>query len=1025
MSSSRITIRSRTLKLLLCVAITALPVYFFAHAVAEDSAPTVNAQPSDAVRVEAEYSQSWQEGDTETWILRGRCLISQGGSVMRANEMVLWVTNDASGGGKHINAFLDGDVRVEHPGRTFTERTVSLDLATADGVAFQVRRRSANKPAMDDALYRRAWEHRTRRTLPRIRQTQFRAPGPEEPNTTADGPLLQPTPDPETFNFGAPTGGLRRFQVFPRSLVPFSAQSRTSHDTVPAEQITIITGGVNILVEGIRTPDGLPAGPIDLSADRVVIWTEPLPDDSFSPSRDQSPDTPLKFYLEGNVVILQGLNVIKAKRAYYDAAANRAYSLDVELRTQVPKLRNDLRVRANVLRQLSEQTFHAQGAWVTTSEFGKPGYRIQASDIFLDPRPVDSWFGTGEVEIDPVTGSPLQESRLWVESLNNTVYLDELPVFYWPNLKFPAEDFKIPLRRLTYQGDDVFGSQIYTAWDAFMLLGMEEPDNVRWDLLLNWFSDRGPSIGTDVEYKGYGMFNLDGGYKGLSNSFYIHDTGLDNLGRGRRALQLETEHRGRLLMRHRHEFPFEITAWGEVGHLSDYNFLEQYFEDEYDQGKDNETYGYVKQQNSNWAWSLIGRGRLNDFYTVTEWLPRADLYTFSEPLFDGALTWTQHSWLANARLRPAQDPGPAIDPFFNALPWDTNSQGTIASTKHRIDAPFNLGPVIVVPYALGEVTYWEQDAVADELTRLYGSAGIRGSLMFTKYMPHVRNTILNLNGLVHKMLFEVDYYYADSSADLTEVPIYNAFNDNSQEEFTRHLITTTYGGVAPITVDPRFYALRTGAGRAVAAPYHELVDTQHVARLAWRNRWQTKVGPIDRPRIKDWMLLDFETSFFPNPDRDNFGEDFGLFGVNYQWNVGERTSLFAGAAWDLFETGQRLWDAGILTQRSERGSLFVGIRQIRNSAGLDSQIVTLSTNYQMSEKWRTTVATAYDIGENQDRGQSVTVTRLGKDFNLRFGTAYNPSKNTARFGVSIEPRFIKLGVRNLQLDSLDGSGGAR
>ncbi len=1001
-------------------------VVYFAHAAADDAAPPLATLRSDDVRIEAEYSQDWREGDAATWMLRGRCRITQGGTSMRANEMVLWVTKDPDSGHDRITAFLDGDVRVERPGKTLTEPTVLLDLVAGGGLSFQVRHRTTQKPATNDALYRRAWQRRTRGTLPQIRQTQFRAPGPEE-TTVQNGPVLEPIPEPGQMMFGAPvTGGLRRYQIFPRSLVPFNAQSFVSNDTVPAEQVSIITGGVNVLVEGVVAPDGMPSGPIDLSADRVIIWTNARGEDGFSPSQEQSPDTPLKFYLEGNVVIRQGLSVVKCKRAYYDARADRAYWLDVELRTKVPKLRNDLRIRANVIRQFSEQSFHAQGAWVTTSEFGKPGYRIQASDIFLEPRPANSWFGTGEVAIDPNTGETLQESRLWVESLNNTVRLDDIPIFYWPNFKFPAEDFKIPLRKLSYQSDAVFGSQIYTSWDVFMLMGMEEPDGVRWDLLLNWFSERGPSIGTDATYKGFSAFGWDGAFRGDSNSFYIHDSGMDNLGRGRRSLDLQTEERGRILMRHRHELPYDMFFMGEVGYLSDYNFQEQYFEDEYDEGKDNETYAYLSQQTGSWVWSLIGRSRLNDFYTVSEWLPRADLYTLSEPLFGGAMTWTQHSWLANARLRTVQDPGPTIDPFFNPLPWDINSQGTIASTKHQIDAPFNLGPVIVVPYALGEVTYWEEGPAGDSVTRLYGSAGVRSSLMFTKYMPEVQSNIFNLNGLVHKSLFEVDYYYSESNTDLTDVPIYNEFNDNSQEEFTRHLISTTYGGVAPPTVDPRFYALRTGAARSVTAPYHELVDDQHVARLAWRNRWQTKVGPIDRQRIKDWMLLDFETSFFPNADRDDFGEDFGLFGVNYRWNIGERTSLFAGAAWDLFETGQHLWDAGILTQRSERGSLFVGIRQIQNSAGLDSQIVTLSSNYQMSPKWRSTIATAYDIGENQDRGQSVTITRLGRDFNLRIGTAYNPSKNTARFGVSIEPRFIKLGVQNLQLDSLaNGSGGTR
>ncbi len=111
-------------------------------------------------------------------------------------------------------------------------------------------------------------------------------------------------------------------------------------------------------------------------------------------------------------------------------------------------------------------------------------------------------------------------------------------------------------------------------------------------------------------------------------------------------------------------------------------------------------------------------------------------------------------------------------------------------------------------------------------------------------------------------------------------------------------------------------------------PYFELIDDQHVVRLGWRNRLQTKVGPPDRQRIKDWMIFDLEASVFPNANRDNFGEVLGLINGRYVWNVGERTSLLANGVFDVFDGGQRIWNAGLLTQRSVRGSLYVGFRQV-------------------------------------------------------------------------------------------------
>jgi hypothetical protein len=190
-------------------------------------------------------------------------------------------------------------------------------------------------------------------------------------------------------------------------------------------------------------------------------------------------------------------------------------------------------------------------------------------------------------------------------------------------------------------------------------------------------------------------------------------------------------------------------------------------------------------------------------------------------------------------------------------------------------------------------------------------------------------------------------------------------------------------------------------------------------RLALRQRLQTKVGPPERMRIKDWMRLDLGMAYFPNADEDNFGEDLGLLTGNYRWNLSDRTLLLADAQYDLFDDAQELWSLGVLSQRSTRGSIFVGMRQVKG-ATLDSQILSASYSYRMSPKWVSTAGTAYDLGENMDRGQSLTVTRLGKDFLVHVGANYDRSKDNFGFGIAIEPRFGALDGSSTQLSSLLG-----
>lgn len=104
----------------------------------------------------------------------------------------------------------------------------------------------------------------------------------------------------------------------------------------------------------------------------------------------------------------------------------------------------------------------------------------------------------------------------------------------------------------------------------------------------------------------------------------------------------------------------------------------------------------------------------------------------------------------------------------------------------------------------------------------------------------------------------------------------------------------------------------------------------------------------------------------------------------------------------------------------------MGVRQVKG-AGLDSQIATASYTYQMSPNWVSTFGTAYDLAEGRNRGQSLTVTRLGRDFNTHFGATYDVSKDNIGFFLSVEPRFLQLGTANSvtnqlnpQLGSLSG-----
>jgi hypothetical protein len=277
--------------------------------------------------------------------------------------------------------------------------------------------------------------------------------------------------------------------------------------------------------------------------------------------------------------------------------------------------------------------------------------------------------------------------------------------------------------------------------------------------------------------------------------------------------------------------------------------------------------------------------------------------------------------------------------------------------------------------------------------------------------------MFNLNGLAHKMLFDLDYGWADSSRSLSEIPQWNEIQDDAQERFQQRYVENTFDGMVPAPFDPRGYAVRYGAGTGVSDPYHELVDDLQTLRLGWRQRLQTKAGPPERQRIKDWMTLDLGVTVFPDPGRDNFGETFGLLSSRYAWNISDRTTLLASSLNDFFDDAQNVWSVGLLSQRSLRGSLYVGLRNIEGGP-LDSQILTASYIYKMSDKWMSRMSTAYDLGENMNRGQSLTITRIGEYLLFHLGANYDASKNNVGIAIAVEPRLGNTGVSTGALNAL-------
>jgi hypothetical protein len=978
------------------------------------SEETLVGVPLSPIQISAEWSQEWHEEQGTIALFRGKCRIVQGSSTYTADSMVVWAhgSEETPGTVEHLTVYLEGDVRIEEATTSRTDQAHWLELDAVRGITLTVRGRATDRPGRDDPLFKRAIERKSGPRRSKLRQTQLTLPAPASPDETWRAVSLQ---NP---------AGMRRVRVSPRSFSsPFNISSQLSDDTIPPEQVTLITGGVNILVEGVTLENGPDLGVVDLSADRVVVWT-----DDFNPDQLQRQEQKYQVYLEGNIVIRQRdsvrqLNsVIRASRAYFDARDNRALILDAELETYVAQIDSSIRLRAERIRQNSLKNYHAQNAWVTTSQYGVPGYRLQASDIFIENREAGVFSNNTPPRVDPQTGTLIPEDHYWITALNTQFLVDQFPLFNAPQISIPAENLSTntPLQGASVAMDRIFGSQIRTTWDVFALTGLTRPDNprVKLGLQLDYLSYRGPAAGLNGNYSG--TDSAGNVFTGTGLGYYINDNGHDNLGFDRRHLNPNDPNRGILQWEHRYNLEdYGTTLFGEIGYVSDRNFREQYRELDFDTKKDLETKLQVNQKlGDNSAATFLVRPQLNDIENNTQWLPRADLYFLGEPLAGNLLNYSSHSSAGYATLNPARAPSDLND-IASPLPYMTQASGIVAQTRHEIELPFSLGALRFAPFVMGEAAFWGDSFSGESIDRLYGRAGLRASISFQRIFPYIQSEIFNLNGLAHRSLVDAEYGISGSTRKLSDIAQWNEFDDNAQERFRMRFLTNTFDGVLPAQFDPRFYAVRQGAGSTVTAPYNELVADQQVLRLNWHQRLQTKVGPADRQRIKDWMTLDLGASIFPAAGRDDFGQTIGLVSSRYAWHVGDRTSILASSLYDFFPEGQQMWSVGVLNQRSLRGSVYVGLRQVKGGP-LDSQIATATYSYVLSPKWISSATTAYDIGEGRNRGQGFTLTRVGEWLLFHLGANFDASKNNVGLGFSIEPRLGRGAISSTQLGSLQG-----
>lgn len=838
---------------------------------------------------------------------------------LRSKEAVVWIENRRyeQRPYRHLQVLLWRDAEVNELGGTLTSGpALFVTLSTFAEISTQA----------DDVAMQSSADTQVYREGNTIRQA------------FASGKL--PGKDEEvSLRVFDPSGlGSKQAKPAPRPIIHFQSRGElTMSEAEDGRQVITMVGGV-YLARGVPgTGDYL-----ELQADSVVIFLppgktlptlqepgraglggEPVRDSAATTDRAGASDRQLmatglgdveveSAYLEGDVQLSQGLNAIRASRLYYDFLQDRALILDAVVRTTLVERNIPLYIRASEIRQLSVNEFSANDAILTTSEFHTPHYHIGARRVDLINRtPPDADGGRAGIR----AGS----FRIKDATLNFSGH----PIAYWPFIRGDVDTSETAIQSVRTGFSDDFGLELETKWHLFNLLGLETPKGFHATLALDYFSERGPAAGIDVDYE-------RDRYLGILKSYVIADGGEDSLGREREDTS-QHDVRGRFLFRHRQYLEDDWQISLELSYLSDKSFLEEFFETEFDTGKEQETLLYLKKQRDNWAFTAALQARILDFTTQTERIPDFSLHLAGESLANG-VTWFSENRAGIVRYRAADQ---TFREFLRDGPTLSSGSTARADTRQEVGLPVDAGPWRFVPFVAGRGTVWDESPYDGGLARGFGIAGVRGSMYFTRIYPGLRSSLFDVDGVRHIIKPNITAWTSESNHDKEDLFPY----DETVEE-----IAATDG----VTV-------------------------------GFRQRFQTKRGAGDNRRIVDVLTHDLELGVFNDAESDEITNGFTSFSrpensishnyVNSSiiWRINDRTALLSESNYDLNDAQLDVLNVSVAVERTPRFSYLIGYRFIDEG---ESNLLGFDMNYRLTEKHTLAVRELFDL----DRGRTLDFT---------------------------------------------------
>ncbi|MBI4028169.1 MAG: LPS-assembly protein LptD [Verrucomicrobia bacterium] len=436
-------------------------------------------------------------------------------------------------------------------------------------------------------------------------------------------------------------------------------------------------------------------------------------------------------HAEGHVRLRQGFKEWTAESLDYnfDTGAMKAGEARAELS-------DGLFFYGKSMESSDRDRYVLKDSYFTTSDYEHPGYRVKASSIIVYPN-----------------------NRIALHNL--VLFLGPVPVFYFPYLVLPADDDDSERNGVNTGSQVQVGSK--SAWGFFVLNSYTTrvDESFRPTFRFDYRTHRGVAGGVDVRYKSGEAAAPSKGEEfeprvsGKIRAYYADDKKQRESGPVEVVTSTSTTtqtiapERYQARVTQRADMDEEVYSKLKVNKLSDPNFLEDFFEKEFQEDPQPDSFLEVTKWSPNTTLSLMGRPRFNNFFTTTERLPELRYDLKRQPVLESPVFYegeNSASYLSHQ--------------FANNTPGFNDYHSGRVDTFHQFLYPKQyFGWLNLTPKVGGRATFYDETRIntSPSVVRGVGSAGIEASFKSSRTWRDVSNTDWEIDGLRHVVEPSVNY----------------------------------------------------------------------------------------------------------------------------------------------------------------------------------------------------------------------------------------------------------------------------